>query len=409
MTTITPSPQTLAVVEPYDQIGPIFSTRKDTESTWSSSAVKITLSTKEIVQKTTVEPIAGLRLSFEMFRNLDAEVHKVLKEIGEEAPWILNKEFDFTNTGEEIEVVDHNLTDSEYLYVKAKLNANKTLVRATDYYNQKLADKWNEMPDSSRDYTKEDAAGRIRYLDAFDRMEESLIRQATSEDRNGISRFSSRLFRHNNNHRGGRRGHCDLLSSVSMQVQADEQESSSSAQSALPKRQEEIQQALKNVKSEALGEDGLTIRKQAFEVLDKETHNILKEIGEEAPWMLDKKFDFTNTGNGIEVIDHDLTNEEYLYLTDKLNSNEDLVNATDYYNRYYTVFGSSDHETEDGEAVGISFLDMFKRMEEDIIELSKDPFALRNNGTPRKSQDPDDYILTISLPLNIKPNFSMTI
>ncbi len=173
MTTINTSSQTLSIVSQQTRINSTFS-RKDTEFKGRDPDVQMTIE-KMKEDKTVEEHTAELRLSMQMFSDLDYHTNKFLKEIEEEAPWILTKEFDFTNTGNEIEVINHNLDESEYNYLKAKLNNDKALVKITDWYNGALADKWNSMPDSPRNYTKEDMAGRIHVLSVFKGTEEEVI------------------------------------------------------------------------------------------------------------------------------------------------------------------------------------------------------------------------------------------
>ncbi|WP_027852167.1 hypothetical protein [Marinospirillum insulare] len=45
-----------------------------------------------------------------------------------------------------------------------------------------------------------------------------------------------------------------------------------------------------------------------------ETQRILAEVAKEQPSLLNKKFDFTNTGDEIDIIKHDLSEREYNYL-----------------------------------------------------------------------------------------------
>jgi hypothetical protein len=196
MTTINTSSQTLAIVSQHARTDSTFS-RKDPDFKGRDPDVQITL---EEMQKhpTDEELTAAMALSQQMFRDLDFHTHKILEEIGEEAPWILTKKFDFTNTGDEIEVINHNLDESEYNYLKEKLNADKALVNITDWYNEALADKWNNMPDS-RNYTKEDTAGRIHVLSVFKGTEESIVEDSKSGLDNSVS---PELYRLNNNERG---------------------------------------------------------------------------------------------------------------------------------------------------------------------------------------------------------------
>ncbi|WP_298769155.1 hypothetical protein [uncultured Shewanella sp.] len=63
-----------------------------------------------------------------------------------------------------------------------------------------------------------------------------------------------------------------------------------------------------------------------------ETQQVLDDIAKENPSLLDKAFDFTYKNNEIEIVDHNLSKEEYHYLKAKLNANEKLVEATDFLN-----------------------------------------------------------------------------
>ncbi|MBL4901819.1 MAG: hypothetical protein JKY62_04145 [Desulfocapsa sp.] len=180
MTTINTSSQTLPIVRQHARNDSTFS-RKDTELKGGDPDVQIILEKLEnknfekIAKEISEELTAELRLSMQMFSDLDYHTNKFLKEIEEEAPWILTKKFDFTNTGDEIEVINHNLDESEYNYLKGKLNDDKALVKITDWYNEALAEKWNNMSDSPRNYTKEDTAGKIHVLSVFKGTEEELI------------------------------------------------------------------------------------------------------------------------------------------------------------------------------------------------------------------------------------------
>jgi hypothetical protein len=212
MTTIHTSSQTLTIVSQHARTDSTFS-RKDFEFKGRDTDVQITL---EEMQKhpTDEELTAAMALSQQMFRDLDLHTHKILEEIGEEAPWILTKKFDFTNTGDEIEVINHNLDASEYNYLKEKLNADKALVNITDWYNEALADKWNNMSDS-RNHTKEDTAGRIHVLSIFKGTEESIIEDSKSGLDNSVD---PELYRFNNNDRGRWARSWGQILSVSMPV-----------------------------------------------------------------------------------------------------------------------------------------------------------------------------------------------
>ena len=199
MTTINTSSQTLSIVNQQTRTDSTFS-RKDTAFKGRDPDVQMTLEKME-EGKTTEERTAELRLSMQMFSDLDYHTNKFLKEIEEEAPWILTKEFDFTNTGDEIEVINHNLDKSDYNYLKAKLNDDKALLRITDWYNGALADKWNNSSDN-RKYTKDDAAGRIHFLSVFRGTEEAVIEQSKTRSADNIVSVCPELYSFNHNDRG---------------------------------------------------------------------------------------------------------------------------------------------------------------------------------------------------------------
>jgi hypothetical protein len=97
--------------------------------------------------------------------NMLKSTQNVLKEISEEQPSLLRKEFDFTHNGEEIEVINHNLSQKEYNYLKDKLNDNQNLVEALDFLNERAAYENTLSRNDDKVYTKEDIAGRIHVMD----------------------------------------------------------------------------------------------------------------------------------------------------------------------------------------------------------------------------------------------------
>jgi hypothetical protein len=100
-----------------------------------------------------------------------SETQRILAEVAKEQPNLLNKKFDFTNTGDEIDIIDHDLTKREYNYLKAKLNASDKLVEATDFLNSNLAREKTQTSRSNTKYTKEDVVGRIHVRDVIEQAE----------------------------------------------------------------------------------------------------------------------------------------------------------------------------------------------------------------------------------------------
>lgn len=96
------------------------------------------------------------------------QTDKVLTEVAQERPSLLSQEFDFTHNGKELEVIDHNLSDRDYSYLKAKLNANTKLVEAADILNIGLVDRKNSTWGNEIEYTKEDAFGRIHVREVIE-------------------------------------------------------------------------------------------------------------------------------------------------------------------------------------------------------------------------------------------------
>lgn len=100
-----------------------------------------------------------------------SETKRILAEVAKEQPSLLEKKFDFTNTGDEIDIIDLDLTKREYNYLKAKLNASDKLVEATDFLNNDLAREKTQTSKSNTIYTKEDVVGRIHVRDVIEQAE----------------------------------------------------------------------------------------------------------------------------------------------------------------------------------------------------------------------------------------------
>ncbi|MGB0893353.1 MAG: hypothetical protein ACPGUD_03025 [Parashewanella sp.] len=98
---------------------------------------------------------------------LVSETKSVLEEIAQERPELLDKEFDFTHNGEEIDIVDHDLTKREYNYLKAKFNANDELVEATGFLNKVAA--------HSRKTDTQDIEGRLRLMSIINTAEQRKV------------------------------------------------------------------------------------------------------------------------------------------------------------------------------------------------------------------------------------------
>jgi hypothetical protein len=100
-----------------------------------------------------------------------SETQRILAEVAKEQPNLLNKKFDFTNTGDEIDIIDHDLTKREYSYLKAKLNASDKLVEATDFLNIAAAKNKTQTSISNTKYSKEDVVGRIHVRSVIEQAE----------------------------------------------------------------------------------------------------------------------------------------------------------------------------------------------------------------------------------------------
>ncbi|MCF7498916.1 hypothetical protein [Pseudoalteromonas sp. L1] len=100
-----------------------------------------------------------------------SETQRIFEEVAKEQPNILNKKFDFTNTGDEIEIINYDLTKREYNYLRAKLNASDKLVQATDFLNTAVADSKSSTSRSNTKYSKEDIVGRIHIREIIEQAE----------------------------------------------------------------------------------------------------------------------------------------------------------------------------------------------------------------------------------------------
>lgn len=115
-----------------------------------------------------------------------SETQRILAEVAKEQPNLLNKKFDFTNTGDEIDIIDHDLTKREYNYLKAKLNASDKLVEATDFLNMDLAREKTQTSRSNTIYTKEDVVGRIHVRDIIEQAQQRSTEFTEIHDRNFV-------------------------------------------------------------------------------------------------------------------------------------------------------------------------------------------------------------------------------
>ncbi|GHB63959.1 hypothetical protein GCM10008107_11360 [Psychrosphaera saromensis] len=112
------------------------------------------------------------------YQQMEKGAKEVIAQISLEHPEILAKDFDFTRTMDGVEVVEHNLTESEYNYVKYVANNNRNLVDGSDNYNQVFAEaktiQWQTVNgtglrvDEAKPYIKEDVAGNINILSFMD-------------------------------------------------------------------------------------------------------------------------------------------------------------------------------------------------------------------------------------------------
>lgn len=146
--------------------------------TIATSSPQNTITIKEVTKPTAVELKEGLidlvaieKEQQKYAGDMVSETQRILAEVAEEQPNLLNKKFDFTNTGDEIDIIDHDLTKREYNYLKSKLNASDKLVEATVFLNTDLAREKTQTSRSNTIYTKEDVVGRIHVREIIEQAE----------------------------------------------------------------------------------------------------------------------------------------------------------------------------------------------------------------------------------------------
>lgn len=151
---------------------------RTSNNTIATSSQQNTVTIKVVTKPTAAELKEGLldlvAIEKEQKKYADdmlSETQRILAEVAKEQPNLLNKKFDFTNTGDEIDIIDHDLTKREYNYLKAKLNASDKLVEATDFLNMDLAREKTQTSRSNTIYTKEDVVGRIHVMDVIEQAE----------------------------------------------------------------------------------------------------------------------------------------------------------------------------------------------------------------------------------------------
>jgi len=160
------------------------STPRTSNDTIATSSQQSSATIKEVTGQLTPEQKIGLKKDLiEMVEywqkkessadDMVSETQRILAEVAKEQPNLLNKRFDFTNTGDEIDIIDHDLTKREYSYLKAKLNASDKLVEATDFLNVAAATNktQTQAPGNNKLYTKEDVVGRIHVMDVIEQAE----------------------------------------------------------------------------------------------------------------------------------------------------------------------------------------------------------------------------------------------
>ncbi|WP_417440751.1 hypothetical protein [Idiomarina sp.] len=157
--------------------------------TIATSSKQNTITIKEVTKPTAAELKEGLidlvaieKEQQKYAGDMVSETQRILAEVAEEQPNLLNKNFDFTNTGDEIDIIDHDLTKREYNYLKAKLNASDKLVEATDFLNTDLAREKTQTSRSNTIYTKEDVAGRIKVRSVIEQAEERSAEKSRIHD-----------------------------------------------------------------------------------------------------------------------------------------------------------------------------------------------------------------------------------
>lgn len=126
-----------------------------------------------------------------------SETQRILAEVAKEQPSLLNKKFDFTNTGDEIDIIKHDLSEREYNYLKAKLNASDKLVEATDFLNVAAARNKSSTSISNTKYTKEDLVGRIHVRDIIEQAKERSAERIRISEQNIVTSTNntSSMFR----------------------------------------------------------------------------------------------------------------------------------------------------------------------------------------------------------------------
>jgi hypothetical protein len=151
---------------------------RTSNNTIATSSQQNTVTIKVVTKPTVAELKEGLldlvAIEKEQKKYADdmvSETQRILAEVAKEQPNLLNKKFDFTNTGDEIDIIDHDLTKREYNYLKAKLNASDKLVEATDFLNTDLAREKTQTSRSNTIYSKEDVAGRVHVRDVIEQAE----------------------------------------------------------------------------------------------------------------------------------------------------------------------------------------------------------------------------------------------
>ena len=145
-----------------------------TSSQQSSATIKVvTKPTAAELKEGLLDLVAIEKEQKKYAGDMVSETQRILAEVAKEQPNLLNKKFDFTNTGDEIDIIDHDLTKREYNYLKAKLNASDKLVEATDFLNVAAATNktQTQAPGSNKLYTKEDVVGRIHVMDVIEQAE----------------------------------------------------------------------------------------------------------------------------------------------------------------------------------------------------------------------------------------------
>jgi transcriptional regulator with PAS, ATPase and Fis domain len=71
----------------------------------------------------------------------------------------------------------------------------------------------------------------------------------------------------------------------------------------------------------------------AYTMMEKGVQEVMETIALEMPKIFTKDFDFTRTAEGIEIVDHELTTEEYNYVKYVANNNQNLLDGADKFNQ----------------------------------------------------------------------------